>query len=103
MIEERHHVAQLPKAPVIVATSPDAAARLLGRPDLMTEGTRVALFDLAVTDDVHLPSGLLDLDERLYLARYTAFDRTLAPPGEQLIQISCGCHNGERMKPFKRV
>jgi hypothetical protein len=39
---------------------------------------------------------VLDLDERLYLARYTAFDRTLAPPGEELIQIVAACQPHER-------
>jgi phytoene dehydrogenase-like protein len=43
-----------------------------------------------------LPSGVLDLDERLYLARYTAFDPSLAPSGEELIQIACGCRPRER-------
>jgi hypothetical protein len=91
MIDERHTAAKLPAAPVVVATSPAAAGRLLARPPLGAEGTRVALFDLALDDAARLPSGLLDVDERLYLARYTAFDPSLAPSGQELIQIVCGC------------
>src|SRR4051812_23858144 len=95
-IDERHTAASLPSAPVVVATSPAAAGRLLARPRFGAAGTRVALLDVALDDGTHLPSGVLDLDERLYLARYTAFDPSLAPSGEELIQIACGCRPGER-------
>lgn len=95
-IDERHAATSLPPAPVVIATSPAAAARLLAWPRLEAELTRVALFDLALDDVTRLPSGLLDVDERLYLARYTAFDASLAPPGEELIQIACACRPDER-------
>jgi phytoene dehydrogenase-like protein len=95
-IDHRHAVATLPAAPVVVATSPAAAGRLLARPMRGTGGTRVALLDVALDDGAHLPSGLLDLDERLYLARYTAFDASLAPSGVELVQIACGCRSDER-------
>lgn len=95
-IDERHAAATLPSAPVVIATSPTAAGRLLGRAGLGASGTRIGLLDLALDGRQELPSGLLDLDERLYLARYTAFDPSLAPPGEELIQIVCGCRPAER-------
>lgn len=95
-IEERHAATKLPAAPAVIATSPAAAGRLLALPTLGGEGTRVALLDLALDDIMGLPSSLVDLDERLYLARYTAFDPSLAPPGEELVQIVCGCRDGER-------
>jgi phytoene dehydrogenase-like protein len=95
-IEKRHPVVALPSPPVVVATSPAAAARLLGKPRHAVAGTRVALLDLALEDGIQLPSGVFDFDERLYLARYTAFDSSLAPGGVELIQIACGCRAGER-------
>lgn len=91
----RHKVVELPAAPVVVATSADAARRLLQEPESRVTGTRVGLFDVVLGDGPDLPSSLLDLDERLYLARYTAFDRSLAPPGEELIQIACGSRPDE--------
>lgn len=95
-IETRHKVTVLPESPVVVATGPGASHRLLGGHPIHAE-PRVALLDLAVAGEIPLPSSLLDVDERLYLARYTAFDRSLAPDSEELIQIDCGCFPGERL------
>jgi hypothetical protein len=78
----------------VVATSPAAAQKLVSVAN-PTELSRVALMDLALTRDLGIPAGVLDLDERMYLARYTAFDRTLAPPGEELVQIACASPPGE--------
>src|SRR5205823_2415190 len=86
IIETRARARELPPRPVVVATPPAAARRLLGA-HVHATGTRVGLTDVALASETPHPSGVLDLDERLYLARYTAFDRTLAPPGEELIQI----------------
>jgi len=94
VVEARHKVSRLPSTPVVVATDSAAAARLLGCPSLRLAGTRVGLLDLALTETA-LPTAVLDLKQRFYLARYTAFDRSLAPPGEELIQIVCGCQPGE--------
>lgn len=38
---------------------------------------------------------MLDLDQRVYIARYSAFDRTLAPDGHELVQASAGARPGE--------
>jgi hypothetical protein len=97
VIETRHRVSQLPEPPVVVAVPLAAARRLLRSESLRWEGTRVGLLDLAVPRTTEFPTSLLDLDERLYLARYTAFDATLAPPGLELIQVACGCRPGERL------
>lgn len=68
LIETRARVSQLPQPPVTVATPAAAARRLLGGSELRSEGARVALLDLALASETALPTGLLDLDERLYLA-----------------------------------
>ncbi|MEU2281936.1 NAD(P)-binding protein [Streptomyces sp. NPDC013178] len=84
--------------PVIVATSLDAARRLLKDDSLTWPSGRTTLIDLAVrglprsrlrsiggipTSDAFAVS---DLDAPGWLERFTAQDRTLAPAGEQLIQ-----------------
>lgn len=72
--------------PVIVATSLDAARRLLGDASLRWESGRTALVDVAFrsrTGDLFVVS---DLDRTGWVERFTAQDRTLAPAGEQLVQ-----------------
>ena len=39
---------------------------------------------------------VMDTDHRIYAARYSAADPTLAPPGHQLIQIAAACSPRER-------
>ncbi|WP_409237834.1 NAD(P)-binding protein [Streptomyces sp. PA5.6] len=72
--------------PVIVATSLDAARRLLGDASLRWESGRTALVDVAFRSrrgDLFVVS---DLDRTGWVERFTAQDRTLAPAGEQLVQ-----------------
>ncbi|QES42347.1 FAD-dependent oxidoreductase [Streptomyces venezuelae] len=72
--------------PVIVATSLDAAHRLLGDASLRWESGRTALVDVAFRSrrgDLFVVS---DLDRTGWVERFTAQDRTLAPAGEQLVQ-----------------
>ncbi|MEU0674978.1 FAD-dependent oxidoreductase [Streptomyces sp. NPDC006172] len=81
-------------SPVIVATSLDAARRLLGDDSLTWPSGRTALIDLALrthprsTGRTHTGDAfaLSDLDAPGWLERFTAQDHTLAPTGEQLIQ-----------------
>jgi phytoene dehydrogenase-like protein len=85
-IETGSRVDALPEPPVIVATSLEAAASLLGDQTLRWTGGRTVLWDLAVRKrrgDAFLVS---DLDEAGWLERYTLPDPTLAPPGESLVQ-----------------
>ncbi|WP_369037731.1 NAD(P)-binding protein [Streptomyces adonidis] len=72
--------------PVIVATSLDAARRLLNDDTLTWTGARTALLDLAVRTRRGDPYVVSDLDAPGRLERFTAQDHTLAPPGEQLLQ-----------------
>lgn len=73
-------------APVVVATSLDAARRLLKDDSLTWPSGRTALIDLAVRTRRGDAFAVSDLDETGWLERFTAQDRSLAPAGEQLIQ-----------------
>ncbi|MFJ4816271.1 FAD-dependent oxidoreductase [Streptomyces sp. NPDC088801] len=72
--------------PVVVATSLDAARRLLGDGSLTWPSGRTALVDLAVRTRRGDAFAVSDLDAPGWLERFTAQDRSLAPAGEQLIQ-----------------
>ncbi|MGY6020543.1 NAD(P)-binding protein [Streptomyces spinosirectus] len=72
--------------PVVVATSLDAARRLLRDDSLTWTGGRTALIDLAVRTRRGDAFAVSDLDAPGRLERFTAQDRSLAPAGEQLIQ-----------------
>lgn len=72
--------------PVVVATSLDAARRLLRDDSLVWDSGRTALIDLAVRSrrgDAFAVSGI---DFPAWLERFTAADKSLAPRGESLIQ-----------------
>lgn len=72
--------------PVVVATSLDAARRLLADDSLTWPSGRTALIDLAVRTRRGDAFAVSDLDSTGWIERFTAQDRTLAPAGEQLIQ-----------------
>ena len=85
-IETGARVVELPAPPVIVATSLDAARRMLGTALPATESGRTVLLDLAVRADRRDAFVVSDLDAAGWLERYTLPDPSLAPPGESLIQ-----------------
>ncbi|BCJ69646.1 FAD-dependent oxidoreductase [Polymorphospora rubra] len=94
-IETGARVTELPAAPVIVATSLDAAATLLGTSLPPVESGRSVLLDLAVRaarGDAFIVS---DLDEAGWLERYTLPDPSVAPAGESLIQAQLPMRPGE--------
>lgn len=72
--------------PVVVATSLDAARRLLGDDSLTWPSGRTALVDLALRTRRGDAFAVSDLDSPGWIERFTAQDRTLAPAGEQLLQ-----------------
>lgn len=72
--------------PVIVATSLDAARRLLKDDSPTWPSGRIALLDLALRTRRGDPFAISDLDAPGWLERFTAQDHTLAPAGEQLLQ-----------------
>ncbi|MET9764682.1 FAD-dependent oxidoreductase [Streptomyces sp. NPDC006372] len=86
-IETLSRVDTLPTdTPVVVATSLDAARRLLQDSSLTWPSGHTALVDLAVRTRRGDAFAVSDLDAPGWLERFTAQDRSLAPAGEQLIQ-----------------
>ncbi|MEI5099240.1 FAD-dependent oxidoreductase [Streptomyces sp. PmtG] len=82
-----HDVEELARrGPVVVATSLDAARRLLKDESLRGESGRTALVDMALRSRRGDLFAVSDLDGTGWIERFTAQDRTLAPEGEQLIQ-----------------
>ncbi|MEV5973746.1 NAD(P)-binding protein [Streptomyces sp. NPDC051921] len=73
--------------PVIVATALPAAARLLGDSSLTWESGRTVLVDLALRTRKGDPFAISDLDAPGWIERFTTQDPSLAPAGEQLIQM----------------
>jgi phytoene dehydrogenase-like protein len=93
----------LPGGPTVLATSLAAARELTGDRSLTWPGARVATFDLGL----HTEAGpgwfrVMDLDDRIYAARYSLADPSLAPPGQELIQICAACAPGERKADAER-
>ncbi|MFK4065784.1 NAD(P)-binding protein [Streptomyces sp. NPDC029674] len=72
--------------PVVVATSLDAARRLLGDDSLRWESGRTTLVDVAFRSRRGDAFVISDLDRTGWVERFTAQDHTLAPEGEQLVQ-----------------
>ncbi|WP_405149144.1 NAD(P)-binding protein [Sphaerisporangium sp. NBC_01403] len=95
VIETGARVTGLPASPVIVATSLDAAGRLLGTALPGVHSGRTLLLDLAVRADRRDAFVVSDLDAAGWLERYTLPDPSLAPPGESLIQAQLPLREGE--------
>lgn len=96
-IQTRTRVPAIPPRTAILATSLAAARRLSGDESLVWPSARVATFDLALRAETG-PGWfrVIDLDDRIYGARYSLVDPTLAPPGYELIQIAAACAPAER-------
>ncbi|MBT2398452.1 FAD-dependent oxidoreductase [Streptomyces sp. ISL-100] len=97
-IETTERVTALPEngGPVIVATSLEAARRLLGDDATLTwDSGRTVLFDLAVRTRRGDPFVISDLEAPGWIERFAAQDPTLAPAGEQLVQSQFPIGPGE--------
>jgi hypothetical protein len=94
-IETGARVTEIPPPPAIVATSLEAAGRLLGTTLPPVESGRTTLLDLAVRRDRRDAFVVSDLDAAGWLERYTLPDPSLAPPGESLIQAHLPLRDGE--------
>ena len=89
-------VRRLPDGPTVIATTLDAARRLTGDPSLDWPSGHVALLDLGLVGRAHIEwFRVFDLDERSYLARFSAVDPSLAPDGHDLVQAATGVRPGE--------
>jgi phytoene dehydrogenase-like protein len=89
--------------PTILATGLATARQLTGDTSLTWPSARVANVDLG------LRAGggpdwfrVMDLDDRIYVARYSLADPGLAPPGHELIQAAAACAPGERKADAER-
>jgi len=92
-----------PAGPTILATNLATARQLTGDRSLAWPGARVATFDVGLRADTS-PSWfrVMDLDDRIYAARYSLADPTLAPPGHELIQVAAACAPHERKTDAER-
>jgi putative NAD(P)-binding protein len=86
---------ELPEPPVIVAIELADARELLGDPSLTWLSGNAVCLDLAFRHRRGDPFVVVDLEERGWVERYTAADRTLAPAGEELIQAMMPIRPGE--------
>jgi phytoene dehydrogenase-like protein len=102
-ISTQTRVSAVPASPTILATSLATARQLTGDESLRWPSARVATFDLGLRTDAG-PDWfrVIDLDDRIYAARYSLADPTLAPPGHELIQICAACAPGERKTDAER-
>jgi phytoene dehydrogenase-like protein len=95
-IELGSRVDRLPEPPVIVATSLEAAWRLLGDRSLRWESGRAVLVDIGIE---HRPGDafvVADLDEAGWAERFSLPDPGVAPPGCSLVQAQLPLRPGER-------
>jgi len=102
-IRTRTRVPAPPAGQTILATSLAAARQLTGDRSLTWPSARAATFDLGLR--AHAGPGwfrVMDLDDRIYAARYSVADPTLAPPGHELIQIAAACAPRERKADAER-
>jgi phytoene dehydrogenase-like protein len=99
----RTRVPVLPTGQTILATSLATARQLTGDRSLAWPSARVATFDLGLRADTG-PGWfrVMDTDDRIYAARYSVADPTLAPPGHELIQIAAACSPRERKADAER-
>lgn len=102
-IRTRTRLPALPTGHTILATSLATARQLTGDRTLTWPSARVATFDLGLRADAG-PGWfrVMDLDDRIYAARYSLADPSLAPPGQELIQIAAACSPHERKPAAER-
>jgi phytoene dehydrogenase-like protein len=94
-IRTGERVDQLPDPPVIVATELADARKLLGDDSLSWLSGHAVCMDLAVHRRRGDPFVVVDLQASGWIERCTAPDRSLAPPGEELIQAQMPIRPGE--------
>jgi hypothetical protein len=94
-VELASRVDRLPEPPVIVATSLEAARRLLGDDTLRWDSGRAMLLDLGLRHRRGDAFVIADLDEAGWAERYSAPDPTVAPPGHSLVQAQIPLRDGE--------
>jgi NAD(P)-binding Rossmann-like domain len=96
-IETASRVDQLPDLPVIIATELRDAAQLLDDPQLRWPSGTCAVFDVGFRRRRGDPWVVCDADETAWIERFSRTDRTLAPPGHDLLQTEIGIRPGETL------
>lgn len=76
--------------PVVVATTLEAARKLLGDESLRWTGATTALLDVGLTARRGDPFIVSDLDDTGWAERFSRSDPTLAPEGHSLVQAHVG-------------
>ena len=85
----------LPDPPVIVALELSDARVLLDDETLNWPSGRTVCLDLGLREHRGDPYVVSDLENAGWIERFTANDRSLAPPGEQLVQAQMPIRPGE--------
>jgi hypothetical protein len=88
-------VQTLPEPPVILATELAQARELLGDDTITWTSGRTVCLDIGMRRRRGDPFVVSDLDEAGWIERFTAPDRSLAPPGEELVQAQMPLRPGE--------
>jgi hypothetical protein len=96
-IETASRLDQLPDTPVIIATELRDAAQLLHDPKLNWPSGTCAVFDVGIRRRRGDPWVVCDADEVAWIERFSRTDRTLAPPGHELLQTEIGVRPGETL------
>ena len=89
-IELDTEVTTLPGPPVIVALHLSEARELLDRPDLDWPSGRAALLDVGLEHRRGDPKALFGLDDGVLVERFSAWDKSVAPDGQELLQAHVG-------------
>jgi hypothetical protein len=96
-IETASRVDRLPDPPLIIATELRDAAGLLDDPQLSWPSGTCAVFDVGLRRRRGDPWVVCDTDEVAWIERFSGTDRTLAPPGHELLQTEIGIRPGETL------
>jgi hypothetical protein len=95
-LRTRTRVSTIGPEATVVATALGIARKVIGDHSLCWPSATTALLDVGLRSDKGIDwFRVLDLDARIYLARYTAVDESLAPPGCELIQIASAYRPGD--------
>jgi hypothetical protein len=85
-VQTGHRLDALPETPVIVATELQQARELLGEDGLEWKSGNTVCIDLGLRRRRGDPAIVSDTDEAGWIGRYSTFNPSVAPDGEELIQ-----------------
>jgi FAD dependent oxidoreductase len=95
-VKTGERVRDLPEPPVIVASELSQARALLGDETLRCDGATAVLLDIGLRSRRCDPGAVIDLDRGALVERFSAWDKSLAPPGCELIQAHVGISDSEQ-------